>query len=437
MPAANSTPSLPSKRRRWFWIAGGVVLLLIAIAVYNSQREKPIEITFEKIGRRDITQTVSATGKIQPALEVKISAEVAGEIIQLPVIEGQTVKKGDLIVKIKPDVYQAQVEQQEAALNAARAESLMRKAQLIKAGQDLERQRSLFSKRIASDSEMKDAEASRDIADATYNASVFDIKRAEGQLAQIREELIKTSIYAPLDGAVSSLSSKLGERVVATAQFAGTDIMRVANLEDMEVRANVNENDVVSIHLGDPVKISIDAYPNQVFRGEVQHIASTATVTGANTSEEVTNFEVKVRIIEPGVPLRPGMSATADILTATVKNVVAIPIQSVTVRTRDEGKSMVEINEKRDEEQKKSGSISADTSRADREKLQRVVFLKNGRKAVLKSVVTGLSDNSYIEIKQGLDADGEVISGSYGAISRDLKDGSRVELEKPKKDRKP
>ena len=426
----------PKKRRRWLWIAGLVVLLVVAGIFFGRKKEKTIEITIEKIQRRDITQIVSATGKIQPALEVKISAEVAGEIIEMPVIEGQAVKKGDLIVKIKPDVYQAQVEQQQAALDASRAENLMRKAQLIKAEQDLVRQTNLFAKRIASDSEIKEAQANRDIAEATFQASTFDIKRAEGQLSQINKELIKTNIYAPTDGAVSLLTSKLGERVVATAQFAGTEIMRVANLDDMEVRANVNENDVVTIHLEDPVKISIDAYPDRSFLGKVAHIASTATVTGANTSEEVTNFEVKVKIVDPGVPLRPGMSATADIQTAYIKNVVAVPIQSVTVRTKDEGKSMTEINEKRDQEQKESGSSSADTSRSDRDKLQRVVFLKNGKKAVMKKVVTGLSDNSYIEIKEGLDVGEEVINGTYGAISRELKDGSPIEIEKPKKDKK-
>ena len=432
-PAASDSPK---KRRRWLWIAGLVVLLVVAGIFFGRKKEKTIEITIEKIQRRDITQIVSATGKIQPALEVKISAEVAGEIIEMPVIEGQSVKKGDLIVKIKPDVYQAQVEQQQAALDASRAENLMRKAQLIKAEQDLVRQTNLFAKRIASDSEIKEAQANRDIAEATFQASTFDIKRAEGQLSQINKELIKTNIYAPTDGAVSLLTSKLGERVVATAQFAGTEIMRVANLDDMEVRAKVNENDVVTIHLEDPVKISIDAYPDRSFLGKVAHIASTATVTGANTSEEVTNFEVKVKIVDPGVPLRPGMSATADIQTAYIKNVVAVPIQSVTVRTKDEGKSMTEINEKRDQEQKESGSSSADTSRSDRDKLQRVVFLKNDKKAVMKKVVTGLSDNSYIEIKEGLDVGEEVINGTYGAISRELKDGSPIEIEKPKKDKK-
>ncbi len=436
MPDSALTPiAAPArKRRRWLWI--GAVLLILAVTgtIFGRKKEKTIEVTTEKVGRRDVTQVVSATGKIQPALEVKISAEVAGEIIEMPVIEGQTVKKGDLIVKIKPDVYQAQVEQQQAALDSARADNLQRKAQLLKAEQDLRRQRELFAKKIASDSEIADAQTNRDVAEANYNASTFNIKRAEGQLSQISKELVKTSIYAPTDGAISLLTSKLGERIVGTAQFAGTEIMRVANLDDMEVRANVNENDVVTIQLGDPVRISIDAYPDRSFSGIVKHVASSATVTAEKTTEEVTNFEVKIQIVAPGVALRPGMSATADIQVASAKNVLAVPIQSVTVRTRDEGKSMTEVNEKRDAEQKQAGSSTTDTGRSDREELQRVVFLKSGGKAVMKKVVTGLSDNSYIEIKVGLVGGEEIISGSYGAISRELKDDSKVAFQKPKKD---
>lgn len=424
------------RRRKWPWIVGGLVLIGAIVPAVMPKKEKPIGVTFEKVARRDITQVVSATGKIQPAVEVKISAEVAGEIIELPFDEGQTVKKGELIVKIKPDLYQAQVEQQEASLAAARAENLQAKAQLLKSEQDLRRQKDLFTKKLISDSELNDAQTNHDVAEASFNASTFQIRRAEGLLSQIREELSKTIIYAPMDGAVSKMTSKLGERVVATAQFEGTEIMRVANLDDMEVQAEVNENDVVNVKVDDPVKVSIDAYPTRNFTGRVKHIASTATVKGADTTEEVTNFQVKVQIVDPGVPLRPGMSATADIETATVKDVLSVPIQSVTVRSKDGGKSMAEINEKRDEEQKKSGSSATDTSKADRDKLERVVFLKQDKKAVMKRITTGISDNTYIEIKSGLDGGEEVISGSYGAISKELKDGSAVELEKPKKDEK-
>ncbi|HEX8372960.1 MAG TPA: efflux RND transporter periplasmic adaptor subunit [Chthoniobacterales bacterium] len=438
MPEISSpTSSIPAKkRRRWVWMAAILLVLVVCFLSFGRKKEKPIEITTEEVGRRDITQVVSATGKIQPALEVKISAEVAGEIIELPVIEGQAVKQGDLIVRIKADVYQAQLEQQQAALDSARADNLQRKAQLLKAEQDLRRQRELFAKKISSETELADAQTNREIAEASFNASTFNIRRAEGQLSQIQNELVKTSIYAPTDGAVSLLTSKLGERVVATAQFAGTEIMRVANLDDMEVRANVNENDVVTVNLDDPVQISIDAYPDRIFSGKVKHVASSATVTAEKTTEEVTNFQVKVQILSPGVALRPGMSATADIQTANVKNVIAVPIQSVTVRTKDDGKSMTEINEKRDAERKKSGSAAVDSARSDRDKLQRVVFLKSGDKAVMRNVVTGLSDNSYIEIKEGLAGGEEIINGTYGAISRDLKDGSKIAIEKPKKDKK-
>lgn len=423
-----------SWKRLWPWLLIALILV-ITVVIYSQKREKPLAVTTERVAKRDIIQIVSATGKIQPALEVKISAEVAGEIIGLPYEEGQNVKKGDLLVKIKPDAFQAQVEQQEAALAAARADNLQRKAQFLKSEIDLRRQTELFSKKISSQNDLDDAKTNRDIADASFQASLFDIKRVEGQLSQIRQELVKTSIYSPIDGSLSALSSKLGERVVATAQFAGTEILRVANLEDMEVNAKVNENDVVNIQIEQPVLIRIDAYPDRTFQGRVKHIASTATVTGTGTSEEVTNYEVKIRILDPGVPLRPGMSATADIQTATVRDVLAAPIQSVTVRTRRDGESLDALQKKRDLEEKETGSSTAQASRSDRDNLQRVVFLKNGRRAQQRTVTTGLSDNAWLEIKTGLAENDEIITGTYAAISRDLKNDSAITLEKPKKDR--
>jgi len=423
-----------SWKRLWPWLLIALILV-ITVVIYSQKREKPLAVTTERVAKRDIIQIVSATGKIQPALEVKISAEVAGEIIGLPYEEGQNVKKGDLLVKIKPDAFQAQVEQQEAALAAARADNLQRKAQFLKSELDLRRQTELFSKKISSQNDLDDAKTNRDIADASFQASLFDIKRVEGQLSQIRQELVKTSIYSPIDGSLSALSSKLGERVVATAQFAGTEILRVANLEDMEVNAKVNENDVVNIQIEQPVLIRIDAYPDRTFQGRVKHIASTATVTGTGTSEEVTNYEVKIRILDPGVPLRPGMSATADIQTATVRDVLAAPIQSVTVRTRRDGESLDALQKKRDLEEKETGSSTAQASRSDRDNLQRVVFLKNGRRAQQRTVTTGLSDNAWLEIKTGLAENDEIITGTYAAISRDLKNDSAITLEKPKKDR--
>lgn len=435
MTASTPTKTSPrSWKRYWPWVVG-ILLLVVGASIYSQKREKPIPITFSRVTQRDITQIVSATGKIQPALEVKISAEVAGEIIDLPYQEGQAVKKGDLLVKIKPDVYQAQVEQQEAALDAARADNLQRKAQLLKAEQDVRRQRELFTKKISSQTDLDDAETNRAVADASFQASLFDIKRVEGQLSQIRQELTKTSIFSPIDGSLSALTSKLGERVVATAQFAGTEILRVANLDDMEVNAKVNENDVVHIQVDHPAVIRIDAYPDRTFVGSVKHIASTATVTGTGTSEEVTNYEVKIRIIEPGVPLRPGMSATTDIQTATVRDVLAVPIQSVTVRTRNDGESLDALQKKRDLEEKETGSITAQSSLGERDNLQRVVFLKKGNRAEQRPVTTGLSDNAWLEIKSGLAANDEVITGTYSAISRDLKNDSPVTLEKPKKSR--
>ena len=333
--AAEAAPAKPrrrSRRRRWLFILLALVAVLVAVGVIRGRQVKPTIVSVEPAVRRTITETVSATGKVQPETEVKISPEVAGEITALPVVDGQAVKKGDLLLKIKPDNYQAQVAQQEAAISSAKSMSLQNKAQMLKAQQDLRRAEELFSKKITSDTDLLTAQTTADVAKATYEASNFDIQRAESLLSQSRDLLGKTTIYSPIDGIISLLNSKLGERVVATGQFAGTEVLRVADLDHMEVRVDVNENDVVKVKLNDQARISIDAYPGRAFRGTVYQIANTAVTSGANTQEEVTNFEVRIRIDGAGATLRPGMSATADIETATVSDAVVVPIQAVTVR---------------------------------------------------------------------------------------------------------
>jgi len=271
---------------------------------------------------------------------------------------------------------------------------------------------------------------------------MFEIQRAEGALRQINEALSKTVIYSPSNGTISSLTSHLGERVVGTSQFAGTEVMRIADLDNMEARVNVNENDVVDVKVGDSARITIDAYPDREVRGIVREIASTALTRNAGTQEEVTNFEVKISIPDRSVRLRPGMSATADIETATVRSVVAVPIQSVTVRSTDSKLSPEEQERQRVREaaQEKSDNRADVTNemqekqkeRAQRLKLQRVVFVKNGDKVKMQKVETGIADNTFIEIRSGLKPGDEVVSGSYTAISRRLKDGAKVAIEKEK-----
>jgi HlyD family secretion protein len=451
-PPATVTPGPPlagvvsprrrkSRRRRKILIGIGAVLLLWIIgAIINSKREKPIPVTTDKATRRTIVQIVSATGKIQPETEVKISPEVAGEIIELPVDDGIAVKKGDLLVKIKPDSYKALVEQQEAAISSAKATNLQQKATMLKAEQDLKRADDMYTKKTISIQEYNAAQAAHDVAKNTYESSLHEIERAQAGSSQAREQLSKTTIYSPIDGTVTVLNSKLGERLVATGQFAGTEVMRVADLNHMEARVDVNENDVVNVKVGDKASVKIDAYSDRRFHGTVHQIANTGKTTGTGTQEEVTNFEVKIGIDDHDVTLKPGLSCTADIETDTVKDVVAVPMQAVTIRTGDSNLSPEEIEKKKlKTAQRDKGDNNAEfvnekaekqAQKEERERLAKVVFLKKGGKAQLVRVTTGISDDTFMEIKNGIQPGDEVISGSYSAISRKLKDGAKVTYDK-------
>ena len=441
VPGVVSPRRRKSRRRRKILIGIGAVLLLWIIgAIINSKREKPIPVTTDKATRRTIVQIVSATGKIQPETEVKISPEVAGEIIELPVDDGIAVKKGDLLVKIKPDSYKALVEQQEAAISSAKATNLQQKATMLKAEQDLKRADDMYTKKTISIQEYNAAQAAHDVAKNTYESSLHEIERAQAGSSQAREQLSKTTIYSPIDGTVTVLNSKLGERLVATGQFAGTEVMRVADLNHMEARVDVNENDVVNVKVGDKASVKIDAYSDRRFHGTVHQIANTGKTTGAGTQEEVTNFEVKIGIDDHDVTLKPGLSCTADIETNTVENVVAVPMQAVTIRTGDSNLSPEEIEKKKlKTAQRDKGDNNAEfvnekaekqAQKEERERLAKVVFLKKGGKAQLVRVTTGISDDTFMEIKNGIQPGDEVISGSYSAISRKLKDAAKVTYDK-------
>jgi HlyD family secretion protein len=433
-----------SRKKLVIWIVIVVaVVAVIGFVIVSKKKEKPTPVTTEKAIRKDITQVVTATGKIQPEIEVKISPEVSGEIIAMPVKEGQAVNRGELLLRIKPDTYRAQVEAQQAALDGARSASNQTRAQLAKAQEDFDRAESLFRKGLLAETERNTTRTNLTIAKAALASANFEIQRSEGALRQTGEALAKTVIFAPADGTISSLTSRIGERVVGTSQFAGTEVMRIANLDNMEARVNVNENDVVNVKVGDVARLSIDAYPDRRIDGVVREIASTALTRNAGTQEEVTNFEVKIRISDRSIRLRPGMSATADIETDTVKNVVAVPIQSVTVRNPDSNLSPEErekLDAKRVAQDKTENradvtneTLDKQHARQEREKLQRVVFVKDGDHVVMKKVTTGISDSTHIEIRSGLKVGEEVVSGSYTAISRKLKDGTKVQLETEEK----
>src|SRR5437016_13136317 len=301
LAAPETAPKVERKRRstrkRQIIIgAVGFLVLWLIVSILLSKREKPIPVTTEKAVRKTILQTVSATGKVQPELEVKISPEVAGEITELPVTDGMAIKKGDLLVKIKPDSYKALLEQQEAAISSAKATNLQQKATMLKTEQDIKRAEDMYAKKTISVQEYNAAQAAADVAKNTYESSLHEIERAQAGSSQARDQLSKTTVYSPIDGTVTILNSKLGERIVATGQFAGTEVMRVADLSRMQAVIDVNENDVPNVKIGDKANVKIDAYGDRKFKGTVAQIGNTGKTTGAGTQEEVTNFEVKINL---------------------------------------------------------------------------------------------------------------------------------------------
>ena len=443
--SAKPVAAKKKSNKRLFWILGFILLivaLVVAAVAKNKGKEKLTLVTTEKAVVKTITQLVNATGKIQPEVEVKISPEVAGEIIELPFRDGAAVTKNTLLVRIKPDNYRYQVEQQEANLTAAKATAVQSKAQLLKTQDDFKRIEELFGKQLVSDSDFSASKTSLEVAQANYENALAQIRRTDGLLSQSRDLLSKTAIFAPMDGTISSLSSEVGERVVGTGSFSGTEIMRVANLSNMEVRVNVNENDVVNVKVGDKTRITIDAYPGRKFTGTVKEIASAAKTQGMNTQEEVTNFLVKIRVADKDVSLRPGMSANVDIETKTVENVIAVPIQSVTARSREGSKTIDQQTVEREKKAKETqgdGAAAAvsekqqrERERTDRDALQRVVFVRAGDAVKMITVETGIGDTTHVEIKSGVKEGDEIVSGPFSLITRTLKDGFKVRVEPPK-----
>jgi HlyD family secretion protein len=446
-----NAPARRSKTKLVLIILSLVVVLAIAAGVLHHRQAagKGEAVTTEKAEVRNVTQVVTATGKIQPEIEVKISPEVYGEILELPHREGMRVKKGDLMVRIKADLYQAQVDQQTAAVAAARGAAINSGAKVEKAEADLKRYTDLHARNLASDSDFVSYKTAFDVAKADLVSAQANVEQAEGLLKQARDSLSKTTIYSPMDGTVSSRSSEVGERVVATGQFTGTEILRVADLSNMEVQVNVNENDVPHVKVGDHAVLTIDAYPDRKFNGVVKEIASSAENAGATGSgssgqasgtsaDEVTNFLVRIRVSDRDIQLRPGMSATADIETQTVAKAVTVPIQSVTERDAQGNSSDEARKMEADAQKEKSGNELTVTdekaeSRRRREERRRVVFIKEGDKVRMQTVETGIADATWIEVKSGVKVGDEVVSGTYAAISRKLKDGSKVYIEAPKK----
>jgi len=434
------------KRKKKSWLKRVVIILVVLAgigtfgAIKAGSAPKGIEVTSGKSVRGDITSVVTATGKIHPQAEVKLSSEVSGEIIELPVRDGESVKKGDLLFRVNTDTLEAQVKQQEAALSATKANSAQNKAQMELAGLNLKRIENLAEKGFVTEDELDQARTNMEVAKAAYEASVFQIARQEMQLKEAMDALGKASTYAPIDGTVTILNAESGDRVVGTGQFAGTEILRLANLSAMEVRVDVAETDIINVKVGDQADIEIDSLPNEKFAGVVSEIANSANTANMGSQEQLTTFQVRVRFDKADNRFRPGMTATADIRTKSEKDVVLVPLQSVTVRQKTEVREQLKLKpEKEDDETKSadsedskdpdSGKKPSDNRKENaRDSMQRVVFVIRDGKAILTPVETGIADSRNIQIVSGLDEGQTIVTGNYGVLTRELKHESLVRV---------
>ncbi len=397
-------------KKKKLWITIGIIIIIAIFVIVNLQRSKggEIPVQVEKVQRGDITQFVSGPGKVQPEVQVKISANVSAEIMGLYVEEGDRVEKGQLLVKLDETKYVAAVERAKSNKKAA-------EARLIKAKNDYKRAKDLYSKKLTSKVELENAEANLKLAET-------DVEQAIASLQQAEDDLSKTKLYSPLDGIVTKVNKEVGE-IALGALYQADVIMVVSDLARMEVLSEIDENDVVLVTEGDSVDIEIDAIPDTTFLGVVSEIAHTATTRGLGTQEEVTNFEVKISIVNPVGKLRPGMSATVDIRTESKKNVIKIPIQCVTVRDWEQVYKEDKQTEK-GEDEPDTTAIQAE----NKEEMIEVVFIVEEGVAKISPVETGISSDTDIEVKSGLEENQKVVTGSYRVLSKTLKDGDSVKI---------
>ena len=429
-----------SKKTIYFLVGGAVVLIAILIGLSKSgvigNKDEGKEVETAKVTASTIVETVSATGKIQPEIEVKISPEVSGEIILLNVKEGQVVKKGDLLVKINPDLYTSSYNRSVSNLSGSKAGLTQSEASFKEAKANYDRNKTLYDKGVISRSDWDKAIASFEVAKATKQNSYYSVQSASASVSEARDNLGRTTIYSPADGTISVLNVELGERVLGTQQMAGTELLRVANLNNMEVEVDVNENDIVKIKIGDEANVEVDAYLKKKFKGTVTSISNSASTT--LTSDQVTNFKVKVRILKESYqdllegkpstysPFRPGMTATVDIITTTKTNVLAVPISSVVVKSDTTAVKDFKVEDPN--EDKKAAPKN--------DKKFECVFVKVGDRAKIRVIKTGIQDDTNIEVMSGLKPGDVVITGPYTTVSKDLNSGDKVKLKKaemPKK----
>jgi HlyD family secretion protein len=425
-----------------YWISGIAIVLIAVLLVLAKKgvigkKEEGIEIETAQADEITIVETVSATGKIQPEIEVKISSEVSGEIIDLPVKEGQVVKKGQLLVRINPDLYTSGYNRTISNLSGTKAGLSQADASFKEAKASYDRSKLLYEKGIISRSDWDKAVASFEVAKANKESAYYNVQSANATVKEAKDNLGRTTIYAPADGTISSLGVELGERVLGTQQMTGTEILRVANLDNMEVEVDVNENDIVKVSIGDSTNIQVDAYLKKEFKGIVTSISNSAS--SATSADQVTNFKVKVRILKESYqdllegkpanfsPFRPGMTATVDIITTRKEKVVGVPISAVVVKNDTTATSKTEMKVEGDDKKVV----------AKNDKKFECVFVKQGDKAKLRVIKTGIQDDTNIEVVSGLKKGDVVIVGPYTTVTKDLKPGDKVIAkkapEKPKK----
>ena len=432
-----------------------IMVLLFALKQFGvigeSNSEIEVKTTYTKYAT--ITQKVSASGNIQPEVEVIIRPDVSGEIIELAVQEGDFVREGDLLVRIKPDIYQARIDNLNAALLTQKARMEQTRAAHIQAEATYVRDKELFDKELISELQFIQSTSNWESQKANLKASEYQIESAQAQLRQAQEELEQTVIRAPQNGTVTGLTVEAGERVLGNAQMAGTEMMRVSLLDRMEVEVDVNENDIVNVSISDTARIEVDAYPNRLFNGVVTEIANSARVSGAGTNEQITNYKVKVRIVTPhnlgqgggqleaviaeevtellpAPNFKPGMSASVDIETDTAIDVVSVPIQAVTVRDFSLDKATESNIIESNEGELNESDPSPVSLKIQEQDIRKVVFVIENGMAVRKEVETGISDNANIQISQGLDVGQEIVVGSYRILSRTLKNNDKIMIAK-------
>jgi HlyD family secretion protein len=415
------------KKLLLFSIIGGVLLLIIIAVVVSSGKEKLVTVQTEKVSKRDITQVVSGTGEIKPVTKVDISAEVSGEIVQLPITEGQTVKKGDLLVKIKADIYSERVSQQRAGVNYSKSQVEVAENNVKKTEMELQRIQMLHDNGLVPQADLDNAKIAYEVALSQLKSSKSNVSQNIAMLRQSSQDLTKATIRSPMDGVVSQLNSELGERVVGTATMAGTTIMTISDLSVMDAEIEISETDISQVKIGDTATIDVDAFPDRQIKGYVYEIANTATSKGQGTQEQIINFIVKIRIIDKDVALKPGMSCNADIKVNSKTDVLSVPIQCITAR--EDFNMQNNGNGEGDEEGPKRVT---DENMKKKEKPKEIVFIvESGTPPGVKlvPVKTGISDDRYIEITEGLQPDMEIVKGPYKAISKDLEENSKIKID--------